>query len=151
MKIDDILNRRISFCLSSVMFHRNAMVYFEERFGKCDFDWLLKMLENKKSIEIKPCIIRYVHGGNLSLNPEYRRIDFYYSLLTLDRYGDSASSAMKKFCGSRARYHYLMGEMKKARHYFLQSNITLKTIAYMITSYSKYLSNFVKRNFRIFG
>jgi hypothetical protein len=154
LEIEDILKRdkrKMHLYMSSIMFKRECITFFEETFGRLDFDWVLRLVENRKVIEIEPCVKRYMNQKNLSLTEDYRRIDFYWTLLTLDQYGDRAIDGIKKTCGSRARYYYLMGEMKKARHYFWQSKLSLKTILYIITSYLPFLSNFVKKHFRVFG
>lgn len=67
--------------LSSIMFHKSLKhVRFEEHFGKGDYDWLLQIFEGNETGKVCEVLVqRNVHGQNLSLNPEYRRTDYYYS------------------------------------------------------------------------
>jgi glycosyltransferase involved in cell wall biosynthesis len=128
--------------------------YFEEHFNQVDYDWVLRLFHNNDSIEVcKSLYYRYVSGCNLSLNETYRRIDFYYSLMALETYEEQYPAQVRKayhrIHGSRARYFYLIGNMKKARFYFLKSSWGIKTLMYYITSFVG--SQFVKRKFNIFG
>jgi glycosyltransferase involved in cell wall biosynthesis len=129
-------------------------IFFEEHFGMIDFDWLLRLFHNQSSVEVCDSLCnRYVYGNNLSLNETYRMRDFYYSLMTIEQYSldfpNEVRISYKKIHGSRARYYYLVGEMKKARFYFLRSLINLKTIMYYFTTF--FGANFVRRRFNIFG
>ena len=69
--------------MSSIIFKREQIKFFEEDFGKVDYDWILRMTEGKRTVEVDPVVIRHVDGKNLSLDPEYRKIDYYYALMTL--------------------------------------------------------------------
>jgi hypothetical protein len=120
---------------------------FETWFGQIDSDWLLQATKDRDCREIHPCVIRYVDGNNLSLDPEYRKRDFYLGLLQAD--GDTA--VMKRWYSSRARYHYLTGEVKLSRFFFLRGHINWKTILYFITSYSNSLRRIIIRKFGVFG
>lgn len=127
---------------------------FEEHFGMVDFDWVLRLFHQQDSIEIcQPLYERFVDGSNLSLNDTYRKYDFYFSLMTLELYENQYPSevliAYKKIHGSRARYYYLTGNMKKARFYFLKSQRNFKTLLYYITSFAG--SKLVKKYFHVFG
>lgn len=129
-------------------------ILFEEHFGMVDFDWLLRLFHHQTSLEVcKPLYERIVDEFNLSLNETYRKYDFYYSLLTLESYEKSypneTALAIKKVYGSRARYYYLMGNMKKARYYFFRSQWNIKTTLYYLTSFVG--SQFVKKHFNVFG
>jgi glycosyltransferase involved in cell wall biosynthesis len=129
-------------------------IYFEEVFGLVDFDWVLSILHNNDSIEIKDSLyLRYVKGNNLSLNENYRKFDFHYSLMTIDKYFDEYPSLVKKsyrkIYGSRARHYYLINQMPKARFYFLKSQRNLKTILFFITTFIGYA--YVRRKFHFFG
>jgi glycosyltransferase involved in cell wall biosynthesis len=141
--------------LGSIIFnHELKYLLFEEHFGMVDFDWILRLFHQRESIEVcKSLYQRNVSGANLSLNEAYRIRDFYYSLMTLENYETSypkeVSIAYKKIHGSRARYYYLLGNMKKARRYFLKSQWSLKTLAYFLTSFAG--SDFVKKKFNVFG
>lgn len=127
---------------------------FEEHFGVADFDWLLSILYHNDSIEVRKSLYnRYVDSTNLSLNLLYRIKDYYYSLMTIERYRETYPrqyrTSYKKINGTRAKYHYLMGNMKLARFYFLRSGLTLKNLAYYLTTFAG--SGFVKRKFNVFG
>ncbi len=141
--------------LGSLIYNRNLNhVLFEEHFGKVDFDWILRLFYEQTSIEVNQSLyIRYVDGNNLSLNSTYRRQDFYYSLYFIEQYEERFPQQVKKgrknIYGSRARYYYLIGNMKKARYYFFQSGISLKNIMYYASSFIG--SNFVKKKFNVFG
>lgn len=141
--------------LGSLIFRGDLKnILFEEHFGAVDFDWLLSLLFQNDSIEISKSLYnRYVDNSNLSLNDSYRTIDFYYSLMIIERYRESFPNeykiAYKKLHGSRAKYYYIMNNMKLARFYFLRSGFSLKNLAYYLTTFGG--SNFVKRKFNVFG
>ena len=129
-------------------------IFFEEVFGLVDFDWILNLLHQQDSIEIKDSLyLRHVKNNNLSLNDRYRSCDFHFSLLTIDKYFDEypclVKKSYKKIHGSRARYYYLMNQMPRARFYFLKSPINLKTVLFFITTFIG--SGYVKRKFHFFG
>jgi glycosyltransferase involved in cell wall biosynthesis len=129
-------------------------ILFEERFGMVDFDWVLRLFKDRESIEVCDSLyIRYVDGKNLSLNSTYRMNDFTYSLQCIkdyeQEYPKEVKTAWHKIHGSLARYHYLMGDMKKARFYFRRSEFSIKTIAYYLTTFAG--SGYVKKKFNIFG
>jgi len=141
--------------LGSVFFRKELKDnYFEEHFNQVDYDWILRLFHNNDSIEVCDSLYsRFVSGSNLSLNDSYRKIDFYYSLMTIETYEDQYPNQVRKaylrIHGSRARYYYLMGRMKKARFYFSKSQWGIKTLLYYITSFVG--SEFVKKRFNIFG
>jgi glycosyltransferase involved in cell wall biosynthesis len=141
--------------LGSIMFSSELKhILFEEHFGMVDFDWLLRMFDGQKLVEVNQCLYnRIVFGSNLSLNEAYRIKDFYYTLLTLedywDRYPQHCLLSYKRSHGSLARYYYLMGNMKRARFYFLKSELTAKTILYYITTFAGH--SYVKKKFNVFG
>ena len=119
-----------------------------------DFDWLLRLFRNNKSIEInKPLYRRYFYGSNLSMDENYRKNDYDLShqtvLLYKNEFPEVVNKSIKRINGSMARYYYVMGKMKKSRHYFLHSEIDMKTILYYLTSYVG--SGFVKKHFNVFG
>jgi glycosyltransferase involved in cell wall biosynthesis len=126
---------------------------FEETFGKIDYDWILGLLHQQVTVEIcEPLYIRYVEGKNLSLNATYRIQDFHYSLLTLEKYQKQYPEAFKyayrRIHGSRARYHYVMGEMDLARFFFIRGEKSLKTILYYLTTF--WGSKWVIQKFKVF-
>lgn len=133
--------------LGSLLVKNENIPLFEEYFGQLDFDWLLRLTENRKCIQTCPVVKRNVTGNNLSLNPIYRKRDFYFGLLMVD--GDVP--VMKRWYASRGRYHYVMSEMKMARFYFLRGVLNWKTILYYISSYNLQLSKIIINKFKVFG
>ncbi len=129
-------------------------IRFEENFGMIDYDWVLKLFENMKTLQInKPLINRVLDGGNLSLNKIYRRNDFYASLSTIESYADKYPSEFKKAYSraysSKAKYHYMMGETKLARHFFKRSEWSIKNLLYYVTTFWGYKQ--VNKKLKVFG
>jgi len=129
-------------------------ILFEEVFGLIDYDWVLRIFYGRDSIEVCDSLYtRYVDGQNLSLDPFYRRVDYYYSLFFVERYMNEypkeVKISMQRIHGSRARYFYLVGDMKNARAYFLRSQLNWKTVLYYFTTFIG--SSFVKKHFNVFG
>ena len=141
--------------LGSILFSSSLKhILFEEEYGMIDFDWVLKLFYNQKSVEVcSPLYFRKVAENNLSLNEQYRMNDYNYSLRTILAYENEYPSLVKysakKINGSIGRYYYLIGNMKLARKYLFKSTFELKTILYIITTFVG--SKIVKRYFKIFG
>jgi len=141
--------------LGSILFHSSLKdIFFEEEYGMIDFDWVLKLFHNQKSVEVcVPLYRRMVAENNLSLNEQYRINDYNYSLKTIldykNEYSELVSYSSKRINGSMGRYYYLMGNMKLARKYLFKSTFELKTILYIITTFVG--SKIIKRFFKIFG
>jgi len=141
--------------LGSIMFCSSLKhILFEETYGMIDFDWVLKLFNNQKSVEVCDALyLRKVEGSNLSLNQQYRINDYQYSLQSVAKYKSKYEKEVKlaerRINGSMGRYYYLIGNMRLARVYFLKSRIELKTILYLITTFVG--SKIVKRYFKIFG
>ena len=141
--------------IGSILFHKTLKnISFEDKFGMVDFDWLLRLFRNNKSIEInKPLYRRYFYGSNLSMDENYRKNDYDLSLQTVlsykNEFPEIVKKSIKRINGSMARYYFVMGNMKKSRYYFLHSEIGLKTILYYLSSYAG--SGFVKKHFNVFG
>jgi hypothetical protein len=119
-----------------------------------DFDWVLKLFNNQKSVEVCDALyLRKVDGSNLSLNQQYRINDYQYSLQSVakykSKYEKEVKHAERRINGSMGRYYYLTGNMRLARVYLLKSRMELKTILYLITTFVG--SKIVKRYFKIFG
>jgi len=115
---------------------------------------VLKLFENNDSVEVcKSLYLRFVDGSNLSLNEAYRLRDFDYSLAFINNYKETYpreySISYKRIHGSLARYYYVVNKMKLARLYFLKSGFSFKAMAYYLTTFC--CSEFVKRNFNVFG
>jgi glycosyltransferase involved in cell wall biosynthesis len=129
-------------------------ILFEEHFGAVDFDWIVRIFEERESIEVNEALyIRNETGNNLSMNKNYRRKDYYYSLLSVeqfeDRWPEVVSLARKRIHGSRARYHYVVGDMKNARYYFRLSGFSMLNLAYVLTSFAGH--RWVVKKFKVFG
>jgi len=129
-------------------------ILFEEQYGMIDFDWVLKLFNNQKSVEVCDALyLRKVDGSNLSLNQQYRINDYQYSLQSVAKYKSKYEKEVKfaerRINGSMGRYYYLTGNMRLARVYLLKSRMELKTILYLITTFVG--SKIVKRYFKIFG
>ena len=141
--------------LGAIVYHEKLKhILFEEEFGMVDFDWVVRLFEGQHSAEIAESLyIRIVEGSNLSLNPRYREIDFNYSLEFIQKYQlkypQLCKMATQRVYGSRARYFYLVGDMKQARHFLRQAPLDWKTALYFVTSFIG--ANWVKKNFNIFG
>jgi hypothetical protein len=133
--------------IGSLLIRNKDIPLFEEYFGQLDYDWLLRITKDRRCKETDITVVRYVDGTNLSLDPEYRKRDFYMGLLDVD----GNLPVMKKWFASRARYHYVMGEMKMARFFFIRGAINWKTILYFISSYNGILSKWIIRKFNVFG
>lgn len=147
-------NRQITY-VGSIMFHKSLKnTFFEESFGQIDFDWITRLFQNVTSVEVcKALYNRYVHEVNLSLNEEYRRRDYFFSLYTLDQFEDDFPNevrrGIRRVNGTMGRYYYLMDKMPKARRYFLKSSINLKTGLFILTSFWGH--KLVKKKFHFFG
>lgn len=141
--------------LGAIMFKNELKnILFEEKYGMVDFDWSLRLFYNRTSLEIcKSSYTRRVSAHNLSLNETYRENDFYHSLQIIEKYRQEFPQEVALSClkihGSRARYYYLSGDMKKARSYFLKSDYSWKTILYYLTTFMGH--SFVKSRFNVFG
>lgn len=144
-----------TFYFSTLLIHSSLKtVFFEEEYGMLDYDHALRLFENQVTAEVCACLMkRFVYGSNLSLNENYRKINYDYSMKTISdykiKYPYLVKKGIKRINGSMARYYYLVGKMKKARFYFRKSSFNLITILYYITSFG--FSKIVKKYFRIFG
>lgn len=140
--------------LSSLAFSSSLkQVKFEEHFGACDYDWVLRLFHDQESIEVcESLYVRHVDNQNLSMDSGYRLIDYYYSLMFIEgyeeRYAKFVRKSRQRINGSHARYYYVVGKMKKARYHFRLSELNLKTLMYFITTFAG--SRFVVRHFRVF-
>lgn len=141
--------------MSTVMISKTlSSILFEEEYGCVDYDWLVRLFENNASVHCnRPLATRFVYGRNLSLQRSYREKEYALSLRAageyMGKYPAEAQEALYRINGTRARYHYVMGEMKLARKYFRKSAPGIKTALYCLTSYAG--STIVKRFFRVFG
>lgn len=139
--------------IGSIMFASNLKnLEFEEHHGRIDFDWLLKLFHNNTSIEINASLYnRYLSPNNLSVDNEYRAIDFFYSLYAIEnyfqRYPKHSKIGANRIIASRARYFYHFNKMRQARFWFFKSAISVKHIFYILTSF--YGHSFVRRKFKV--
>ena len=133
--------------LSSLLIKNQNVPLFEEYFGQLDFDWMLRLTKDRLCVQTNPVVIRNMTGKNLSRDADYRRRDFYMGLLLTE--GNLKS--MKRRFASRARYHYVMNEMKLARFYFFGGNFTWKTVLYYVTSYNYFISRWIVKKFKVSG
>ena len=141
-------NKRYGFAyLSSLLIKNNNIPLFEEHFGQLDFDWILRLTRNRICVQVDPVVVRYNTQKNLSLDPEYRRRDFYMSLLHVD--GDVKT--IKRIYASRGRYHYVMGECSMARFYFMRGELNWKTVLYYISSFNNTLRKLIIKKYKVFG
>jgi len=131
--------------ISSILMKNENVPRFEERYGYLDYDWLLAVTKDRKCVETEPVVIKYIAGDNLSYNKEYRLNDFYNNL----KIADGRFGAMKRICGTRARYHYVIGETKESRYWFRRSNLSIKNILYYLSSYINPLRKYVINKFRV--
>jgi len=136
-----------SLYLGSILVKNQDIPFFEEMFGLLDYDWLVKITKDRKYAITEPVVNRYVNGNNLSLDPEYRKKDFYMIMLHVD--GDL--DAMKRLCGTRGRYYYYIGNTKMARWYFRQSKLSWKIVLYYLTSLIEPLRKLIVKKFGVFG
>jgi len=83
--------------LGSIMFCSSLKyILFEEQYGMIDFDWVLKLFNNQKSVEVCNALyLRKVDGSNLSLNQQYRINDYQYSLQSIDKYKSEYEKEVK--------------------------------------------------------
>ncbi|HWR75417.1 MAG TPA: glycosyltransferase [Bacteroidales bacterium] len=141
--------------MSTIMFRRElSSILFEEEYGCVDYDWLLRLFEGRSSVHCsKALATRYISGENLSLQSGYRGKEYNLSARTAEsyrvKYPDEAAQAFYRINGTRARYHYVAGDMALARKYLRRSAPGLKTLLYYLTSFAG--SSIVKRFFRVFG
>ena len=141
--------------MSTIMISRTlSSILFEEEYGCVDYDWLLRLFEGNSSVHCnKALATRYISGENLSLQSGYREKEYDLSVRTAEsyskKYPEETREAIYHINGTRARYHYVVGEMKQARKYLRKSAPGLKTFLYYLTSYAG--SRVVKRFFRVFG
>lgn len=129
-------------------------IQFEEQHGMLDFDWGLKIFKDRTSIEVCEALYcRHVFGQNLSLNEDYRKIDYEFSFQFVDQYAkeypQEVEKAKKRLNGSRARYFFVTNNMPQARTYFKKSELNLRTILYYCSTYFGH--KLVNRYFNVFG
>jgi len=133
--------------MSSIILRNEDVPLFEEHFGQLDYDWLLKVTEQRVCCESLPLVIRYQHNSNLSKDKNYRARDYYMGMLIVD----GNIKCMKRWNGSRARYFYKAGNPRMARYHFMCSNMTPKNVMYFVTSYFPVLRKIIIKKFNVSG
>jgi hypothetical protein len=114
-----------------------------------DYLWLLELTKDRKCKEIKPCVIRYEHGNNLSHNIEYRLEDWDMVINIMKE--DNNIAGIKRLNATRAKYYYKFGDYRQARKYLFISKWSIKNIAYFFTSYFPLLAKWVVKQYNVFG
>lgn len=141
--------------LGSILYRAELSgIRFEERHGMLDYDWILRLFENRESLEVGRSLYRrVVEGANLSLDPRYRELDFEGTLEAIrSRAADHPKQArlgIRRAYGSYGRYWYLMGRMSLARRHFLKAGLSPVNLAYLATSFAG--SKWVRKRFNVFG
>ncbi len=112
-------------------------IIFEENFGFCDYDYMLRILENNKVYNIPEILLyKFIDSNNLSQSPRCQIINYYYSLYILEKYNyPQVKQAQKRLNARYARFWYKQGYMRKARKHFLYAGITPLNIAYILTTF----------------
>ncbi len=140
--------------LSSIIYRKELKhILFEEHFGKVDFDWILRLFHHQDSIEVNELLYtRKKYGENLSLDEQYRIIDTFYSLMSIqqfyNQYPREVEISHKRIYGTLARYYYYIGKMPLARRYLKRSGFTIKNVLYYLTSY--FGAEWVRKNVHIY-
>ena len=129
--------------------------YFEEQHGQIDFDWILRIFKDHSSLEYcESLFTRNVWNNNLSLDEEYRKNDYSFSIDFLtsfyqNSFPSQVNLGIKRINGSMGRYYYRMEKMGLARKFFKKSNWSIKTALYYITSFVGYKC--VNKRINVFG
>jgi hypothetical protein len=132
--------------MSSIMLRNENIPDFETIYNQVDYDWLLKVTEGKKCVNIPACVLRYVNGKNLSLNEEYRVRALG---ITLSTCGKDLSTVQRVF-GTHARYYYKVLNGEKARFWFKKTKWNFKIVTYYLTSYSITCMKFINKHWQVF-
>lgn len=130
--------------LGSILVRNNNIPLFKTKW--LDFDWLLELTRDRRCVQTVPMVCRTISGQNLSLNPEYRQADYDLKVGIVRN-----KASLAKINGSYARYFYVCHNGAKARHYFRYARKDWKTILYYLTSYSRVLSKWIIKKYKVFG
>lgn len=114
----------------NLMIHRSLKhIKLEEKYGQCDVDYLLRLLEDNDSTACSEALFnRYEEGiSNLSFNERYRLNDYLLTTDTYKKYSSSYPEETKtgnqKLNAAMARYYLKYGKPKEARSYLLKSRM----------------------------
>jgi len=134
---------------SSILLVNKDVPLFEEKFGSNDYNWICRVIKDKKCSKIRNCVIRYEHEKNLSKNINYLTGQWEEIIKSMKDNDDKLG--IKMVYQSMGRYYYKSKEFKKAREYFRKSIISYKNIGYYITSYFPKLAEYIVKKFNVFG
>lgn len=103
-------------------------ILLEETFGKCDFDYILRLFHNQSTVELSiPLIKRYVESSNLSLNENYRLQDFEIAMKSFKefskKYPYEVKIGQKRMNAALGRYYFSMNNGFKARIFLKKSRL----------------------------
>ncbi len=113
----------------TLMIHSSLKnVLFEENFGVCDYDYILKILYNNSSAQINSSLFnRFSDGNNLSFNENYRKKDYEMSMKMYENYKYIYPKQVKRgqfrLNAMMGRYYYMLKNKKEALHYFRKSKL----------------------------
>ncbi len=129
-------------------------ILFETFYGMCDYDWILRILQNNATLKVNQDLLkRHVFGTNLSLNEIYRMNDFNNSKKILldykNKYPEKVKKGLKSIYGSMGRYYYLIGNLSKSRSFFLKSKWNAKNILYLLSTF--YGREYILKKYKVFG
>jgi glycosyltransferase involved in cell wall biosynthesis len=129
-------------------------ILFETEYGRIDYDWVLRIFYQRSSFEVGESLYqRIVDGSNLSMDRQYRSMDFNFSLelfkLYEKEFPNEVRSGRLNLFSSKGKYHYVMGETAEARYYFLRGRKSLLNFLYFMTTF--FGRSWVVKRFTIFG
>jgi teichuronic acid biosynthesis glycosyltransferase TuaG len=123
----------------TLMIHNSLKnILFEEEFGICDYDYILKILHNNTTAQINfPLFNRYIDGENLSHNKRYRELDYQKSMQTYSfyqsLYPSEVTIGIQKLNAMMGRYYYSKGDRDNAIHYFKKSRLGLMNLSILLS------------------
>lgn len=135
--------------LGSILMVNKDIPLFETVYGGHEYDWLLKVTENRKCVQTQPLVYRYLTGHNLSMDYKYRMENL--SMLVDLLAGYNNFEGIKRALGSTAKFLYKIGKYKESRKYFTYAAPTVKNYAYYFTSFIPPLARWVVRRYNVFG
>lgn len=140
-RLERNFNNQNSYESSAIYWAGSKNIPYEEYFGMVDYDRQLKLYHNRESIEVAQSLVhRHVHDHNLSKTGKYWLRDGFLSLMAIGQFSElyprEARKGMKNIYGKLGRYYYLYANnMSLARYYFWKSELSWKTLAFILTSY----------------
>lgn len=139
-----------SILLSSKLKH----ILFEETYGKCDYDYILRILKDNNSVEVcMPLFDRFVESNNLSLNEQYRLQDYSVNNQMFTQFQHEFPEAVKKgklrLNAALGRYYFQQSKGVEARKYLLKARLGVVNISLILTSF--FAKNLVNKFFNVFS